>query len=212
MRIGRIASVSAVAALLALVAPGELLAQEDAWNVGGQFGLGVPAANVSDLVNTGVSGGFHGTYYLSPRVGLTGGVDIDVFPGKDVNRPTRNSLPDMDFYHYTGGLEFRVVDPEASSVDFNVNVRLGGTTVDADPVPTRIGPRLRVTESYVAATGGARLGVDVAENVNLFLSGQYYQVFSDEDETYGLGAVIGQSTGFSSMGVFPLTIGLRARM
>lgn len=212
MRFSRLVSVAAAAAIFALVTPTQLTGQDAPWNVGGQFGLGVPAANVSDLVNTGVSGGFHGTYYLTPRIGLTGAVDFSVFPGKEVDRPTRETLPDMDFYHYTAGVEFRVLRPEQSSVDLNVNLRLGGTTVDADPVPTQVGALRRVTESYVAASGGARLGFDVTESLNLFLSGQYYQVFSDEDETYGLGSVIGQDTGFSSMGVFPLTVGLRARI
>lgn len=212
MRIGRIVTVAAAATLIAFLTPTTAQGQDNPWNVGAQIGLGVPAANTSDLVNTGLSGGFHGTYYLNSRVGLTGAVDLGTYPGKDVDRPTRESLPDIDFYHYTAGLEFRIVRPQTSSVDLNVNLRFGGSTMDSDPVPTKIGPLRRVTESYFSASGGARLGVDVAENVNLFLSGQYYQIFTDEGETFGLGNVIGQSSGFSSMGTFPLTIGFRARI
>lgn len=64
---------------------------------------------------------------------------------------------------------------------------------------------------WPAATGGAQIGYQVTERINVFVEGEANFVFADESETtdYTRLGVIGNADGLGTLTSFPISIGLK---
>lgn len=174
-----------------------------------QGGVAVPVSDLADVTDPGATFGAGVAYWIGPRVAIRADGDVSLLTGKD-SEGTGPEGPDVNLFHYNGGLQLRLTDPELSRFHFLVNLGAGATTFDADE-PEGGGQAADFTETYFAANGGLGVGLDLTSAVSLFLDGQWYLVFTDEEETAVFGDFTEDGEGFDTGSVVPVTLGLRIR-
>ncbi len=200
----------ALIAALALVIPAPSVAQQN-FSLEARGGVAVPASDLSDLLDVGPTFGLGFAYNLSSRIALRIDGDVDVLSGVEADG-AGPAAPDMNIFHYNAGLAASLVDPLRSSWNIDINLGGGASTFDSDSF--QVGGTARdFSQTYFTANGGLRVGYDVSSNVNVFLGGQAYLMFTDEAET----AVFAQlrsdidPNGFDTAWTFPLTAGVALR-
>lgn len=190
-------------------APAQVMNDSPRWTVDASGGIGIPVGDVADLPIDDVGPAFNlGVgYFVSPRFAVTVDGGAEIYPGEfDV-------APDVRFFHYNAGLEAQVTEPGASALDVTVNVAAGGTTWDTDGLTPPGGGANEFSSNYFTVNGGVHVGYAFADNVVAFADGQWYQQFTDEEETAQLADVSPDlQEGFSSASSVPLTVGLRFRL
>lgn len=68
------------------------------------------------------------------------------------------------------------------------------------------------SETYFTANGGLRVGYDIGENLNVFVDGQAYLMFTDEEDTAVFEAFDPGIDAFDTAWTIPVTAGLRIRI
>ncbi len=104
----------------------------------------------------------------------------------------------------------KLLDSETSPWHLDANLGAGASMLDFDDF-TVSGTPIDFAETYFTATGGLKLGYAVARNVDVFLGGQAFLLFTDEDDTAVFSALRSDidSSGFDNAWTFPITAGLR---
>lgn len=209
-KLGTVALSFATFILLALGAASPSQAQmmdSPQWTVDGRGGLTLPTGDVSDLAieSTGVALDIGVGYHLTPRFVVRADGGAEFFRGSFSN------APNIRFFHYNAGVEAELTRPDGGPLDVTVNVAGGFSKWDTErAVPVSGGT---FSETYPTFNGGVQVGYDVAPNLNLFLSGQWYQQFTDEDETAPLAEISPDlDGGFSSASSLPISLGLRLKL
>lgn len=200
----------AAASLLGLSAPAGVEAQ-DRFSFFGQGGVAIGVSDLADLTDPGPSLGGGIAYWVTPRVAIRGDFDANLLSGRDAEGPGPEG-PDIDLFHYSAGVQFALTDRRRSPWNLMVNVAGGGTTIDADPFDAN-GAVVDFTETYFTLNGGLSIGYDVSRSLEVFLEGQWYLAFTDDDETAVFHAVTPEVdvTGFDTASVIPVTLGVRIR-
>lgn len=202
---GRNVGIGATAIVAALAFASPALAQGQ-WSFDGRGGVAVPVGDLSDVADAGPTFGVGIGYWFSDRVAVRVDGDLDLLSGKD-SEGTGPALPDMNLWHYNAGVEVNVVEP-SSPWDFTLNIGGGLSTLDVDGDE---GTPTDLSETYFTGNGGLLVGYDVSPNVNIFARGQWYLVFSDEEDTAPLADLIGETGGFDTLNSLPITVGVRIK-
>lgn len=199
--------IAATALAATLVFSSSALAQ-GRWSFDGRGGIAVPVGDLSDVADVGPTFGVGIGYWFNDRVAVRVDGDLDLLSGKD-SEGTGPAGPDMNLWHYNAGVEVDLVRP-TSPWDFTLNVAGGLSTLDVDEFDVG-GTPTDLSETYFTGNGGVQVGYDVSPNVNVFARGQWYLVFSDEDDTLPLAQIIGETDGFDTLNSLPITVGVRIK-
>ncbi|MFQ5889524.1 MAG: outer membrane beta-barrel protein [Gemmatimonadota bacterium] len=204
----RLSIVLGAVALLTTAAP-EARAQSR-WTIEGQGGIAVPTGDLADLEDVGAGFGIGIAYWVHPRIAIRVDGDADILSGVDAEGALPEA-PDLNIFHYTAGVSVRLLDPEATRWTLNLNAGAGGSTIDADDF-TVSGTTVDFSETYFALNGGLTIGYDVGPNVNVFVGGEAFVVFSDEDDTVVFSQLRSDVEPFDTAVTIPITAGIRVRL
>lgn len=205
----------AVAAMIAV--PGASRAQmqstietddERRFSFDAEGGLAIPATDLSEIADPGPTFGAGIGYALTDRFSLRADGDIALLEGKEIEDPTP-VLPDLNLYHYNAGVALDVAPP-TSPWEVAVNVAGGATTIDGEEI-IEDGPAETLSETYPAVNGGVSVGYDVTRNFNLYLGGQWYMTFADEEDTEAIADATGEEP-FDLLSSVPLVAGLEVKL
>jgi len=211
----RVSAALATIAVLGLVAVAPTHAQstDDApgWTFDGRGGISVPAGDLADLpIEVGPSFGAGVGYYVTPRVAIRGDGSVELFSGDDL--AGGGTGPDITLWHYNAGVEVELTQPGAGPWDVTANVAGGATTWDTDRFTSGTGTSDDL-ETYFTANGGLKAGYDVTPSVNVFVGGQWYLQFTDEEDTRALASLTPDlSEGFDTASTVPLYAGIEFKL
>lgn len=181
----------AATAMLALTATG---ASAQAAGEGASFnlrgGVYVPTFDIADVADAGPGFGIGLKVPVSDRVFLRASGDFGFHSGAEVEPGVEG--PDVNVYHYVGGLGVRLTPPD-SRFYASVNAGAGALAFDVDAEGAD-------SFTYFAINAGGEVGYWVSDRVALFLSPQGDIAFADEDEV-----------GTGDAWVWPLTAGIEIR-
>ncbi len=180
-------------ACTALILPGLVLAQgpdRPKVSVEVRGGVNVPTFDIADVADPGPSFGVGIEFPVANRLSIMADADFGFHSGADL--PTGGSGPDVDVYHYIAKVAYELIDRERTRWSFRINAGVGAMTFKVDGVSGSF--------TYPAINVGAKIGYDVSEKINLFLSPQGDIAFSDEAEI-----------GTSNAWVWPFTVGVAVR-
>ncbi len=147
---------------------GDALAQDRTVSFETRAGVNVPTFDIADVAEAGPSFGAGVTVPVADRISVLADADFGFHNGK-------NGGPDVNVFHYMGKVAFDVLERNRGPWTFRVNAGAGAMTFDVDA------PGLDA-QTYFAINVGAKIGYDVNERLNVFISPQGDIAFSDEDE------------------------------
>lgn len=176
---GRTLWTTALAAGVCLAALPRSAAAQNTWSFQGRVGVAVPAGDLGDTHDPGVTFGGGLARWMSDALAIRADVDVDELDGGSAG-------PDLTLWHVTGGVELDLIQPGGSPWKLHANAGAGITSFD----PAGEGGARDDTELTLA--GGLRLGYQVTAAVSIFGGGQGYLMFT-EDATWS----------------FPITAGFR---
>jgi hypothetical protein len=202
---------SALLAIALLIAAPAANAQEAGQiSLEGHAGVGIPAGQMWDL--TDPSGSFGGTlaWHFHPNWALRGDFDaILLNDGKDEFDVILS--PPMDLIYFGGGFEVNFGRPIWQDVPFtfSVNVGAGVMSMNVDETFDAGHPAAAFDERYFTLNGGARLGYQVSNRLNIFAQGQSYLIIADENDTQVFMDPVAGIEPFDTAWVVPVTAGVR---
>ncbi len=162
--------------------------------------------DLADLADVGASFGAGASYNVHPRIALRIDGDVEILTGADL--ASGGEAPDMTLFQYNGGVEVSVLEPGTSRWRVLVNGGAGATTIDSDEFGGA--PAGDFNETYFTVNGGLKVGYDVTPHVNVFVDGQIYVAFGDdEDDTAALAALSPEFDAFDTFTSFPIYGGFR---
>jgi hypothetical protein len=175
-------------------------------------GISLPTGRLADLEDPGASFGLRMAVDVAPRLALTADGAFEQLQGADL--PDGLRAPDMRLWHYSAGVEARVLPPSDNPWSLLADAGLGATTFDSDhfTLPGSV-VRINFHETYLSANGGLRLGYAVTPRITAFADGQAYWAKTNERDTHILANLDPEDLQmFKSTVTFPLTLGLSARL
>lgn len=182
--------------------------EERSFSLDGRAGIANPIGDLDDIADEGPALGLGLTFHASPRVGLRLDGNWAFFSASEFEAQDPFEGPELEFLHYTAGLDLELTDPETSTVHITLNGGLGGASIRSDAF-TVAGTQDEFDENYFTTHTGLRLATSVAESVRLFADGQYFWVFSDEDDTGAFNTLTIDDQTFDQLNSLPVTLGLR---
>lgn len=193
----------AVALLITL--PAAALGQEKGHlSIDGRGGVGFPLGTLENLTDLG--GTFGGTlaYHFHRNWAVRGDVDyIMLDDGADEFDVLQS--PPMKLLYIGGGFEVKFSPPKYQDLPFTFDVNLGAgvTNMKVDDTYDAGNPANAFDHSYLTFNGGAKIGYQVTDWLNLFAQGQAYLILTKSGDT----AVFPES--FDHAWVIPVTGGAR---
>jgi len=136
------------------------------WDIQGKVGVGIPLADLDDTNDPGLSVGLGLTRWMSPLWGLHFGGAGNFLPGT-------GPFPDLDLWHYNGGIEFDLINPQTSKWRLHANLGLGATTAQ----PSGGGSSTDFTVNL-----GIAPGYQVSDNFHLNAGVDLYAILADQTE------------------------------
>lgn len=130
-------------------------------------GVNVPTFDIADVAEPGPSFGVGVAVPVAPRIRILGDVDFGFHGGKDGG-------PDVNVYHYMGKIGVDVLPRSVERWTLRVNAGAGAMSFDVDA------PGFE-TKTYFAINVGAKVGYDLTDRINVFLSPQGDIAFTDKD-------------------------------
>lgn len=209
-------------ATVALLVSGALwaspaVAQDGPVEIDFRGGVAVPSGELSDLMKTSASFGMGLDIPIQNAIAVRVQGSGDLYRGKDIESGigSGRAVADLRLTHLQAGPTFAVTGGDEGSLTVDLYA-LGGATIassERDEYSTGEGGAVIVDLSTVwpVATGGAQIGYQVTERLEVFASGELNYIIADEDETvdYTRLGVIGSTSGFSSQASIPVTLGLK---
>jgi len=185
-------------------------------------GVGFPTGDLGDIADAGPSFGAAIDYWITRRIAVRVGADLDMFDGADnlPGGPGGTVVPDFNIIHYNAGLVLAVLDPDATRWSANLNIGAGGTTIDTDDFTggtTGPGGSPDFNQTYFSLNGGLEIGLDLSPGVSVFVGGQVFVTFTNSEDTrifaaaFDSGGTVLNPTGFDTAVSIPITVGLRIR-
>lgn len=197
-------SLLAIAAAMTLPAAAQA---QGRFSVDARGGIAIPASDLADLQDVGASAGVGLSYDLTRRLAVRVDGDVDILSGAD-SGVSGASAPDFNVFHYGAGLALGLIDPASSPWNIVVNAGAGASTFDSDTF-TAGGTTTDFSETYFTANGGLRVAYDVSSTFGLFVQGQAFLMFTDEEDTAIFNQINSEvdPAGFDTAWTIPITAG-----
>ncbi len=183
----------------------------------GRGGIVIPAGDLSDLARAGATFGGGVAFHLTPEFAIRGDFDASFMEGNTL--ASGREAPGVNLYHYTGGVEFALVQPRAGGrpVTLATNVGVGATDFEVEAFITSREPHrgesFIVSERYFTANAGLKLGYELGRNVGVLLGGQGFVTFADEKDTAVLRFLDeNDARSLGTVWSFPITAGVKIRL
>lgn len=205
-------AVLAAAVLLALPAMGQAqVTEKNAISVEAHAGVSIPVGTFADINDVG--GAYGGTlvWHFLPNWGLRADVDFNLLNDGKADSGVLLGPP-VDLTYFGGGIELNFNQPSYQDLPltFTVNLGAGMTKYNVDETYAPTDPASVLDESYFTLQGGARVGYQLNEYLNLFVQMQTYFIFFDElDSQAYYNPVEGIDSSFNELWLIPVTAGLR---
>jgi hypothetical protein len=170
-----------LALLLGLVLPGSVLGQATGKvSVEGRGGVAFPVGDMLDITDIG------GTF----------GVLLS---------------PPMDLLFFGGSIEVNFNAPKYQNLPFTftANVGAGMMQMDVDETYDLGHPAAGFDKSYPAFQGGAKIGYQIKDWINVFVNGTAYFILMDSNDTLVFVNPDAGVTNFNTGWVIPVTAGVR---
>jgi hypothetical protein len=173
-------------------------------------GISIPASQLGKLADAGPAVGAQLGYWLSPRVALRLGGQIDLLDGARVSESVVG--PDLRLWHYSAGVEANLL-PSARRWSLFAGAGLGATTFDSDEFVVDPGVEDEFRETYFTADAGLRLGYLFSPRFTAFVGTRAFLSATDEEDTGRL-ALVDPTVlePFGTAWTFPVTAGLTVRI
>lgn len=212
-----------IGALTALVLMGTAAApaaaQEKPVTFDFRGGIGVPAGDLSDAADPGAAFNVGANFLLAERFSLRVEGGAQLHPGAvDLEEELQEGINSLsiDLIHFHGGLRYHALQAEQRGWFVDLGAGAGFSNLNIPRVEAGVGNRaviLDVSEIYFSANGGATAGYRLSDAASLFVDGQAYFVFADEDDTRELADILGaagqQASALGTIVDVPLTAGVR---
>lgn len=204
-------AVTATLTLLAAAATPATAQDEDAqYSVDPRAGVAFPVGDLADSHEAGFSGGLGVAVKVHPNVAVRGDFDVAVL---DDASPQFGTVlaPTLTMTHFYGGLEFDFSPPDYQDVPLSFRWSIGGGGVSMSAsrdFPT--GEDVDFSQTYPSVNTGAKVGYRFSRSVELFLGGQLFLTFADDQEIAELVKRVPQREPFKTVWSAPVTLGLKA--
>lgn len=193
-------------------------AQEKPVDFDFRAGVGLPMGDLADAADPGPAFNVGANFHVAERISvrLEGGAQLH--PGAvDLQEELQEGINELsvDLIHLHTGLRYHAMRPDRGLfVDLNAGAGISNLRIPL--VEAGVGNRavsLDVSELYFSANGGATAGYRISDTASLFLDGQAYFVFGDEEDTTDLPLILaaaGQDASALGTSVdIPITAGVR---
>lgn len=211
--------IGGLAALTLLVAaPKAGATQEKPVNIDFRGGIGLPVGDLGDAADPGPAFNVGVNFGVAERVSvrLEGGAEL--YPGAvDLEEEFQEGINPLsiDLIHLHGGLRYHAVR-QADGWFVDLGAGAGVTNLHIPRVDAGVGNTtviLEVSELYLSANGGGTVGYQISEDVSVFLDGQAYLTFGEEEDTEDLVTILNAAgadvSAFSTSVSLPVTAGVR---
>lgn len=198
-----LSTVTAVAALLALH-PGAAAAQSSVPTVdlSVRGGVSMPTGDLAEITDVGPAAGADVAFWINDRIAVSVDASVDMLRGDDRS----DLLPDIQLWHYGGGLQARLIPP-SSPVSIKLLGGAGATGFRTNHFePAGPGARDRISETYFALNGGAEVGYEMTDQIDLSLRGGAFFTFTDETDLSPLSEMSPEVDAFDSVMTLPITL------
>jgi hypothetical protein len=165
-------------------------------------GAAIPAGDLAEVGATGAGFGAGVGWWVSEHVALRLDGDLEILSENAL--PEGIVMPRAVLWHYHAGLEVAV--PMSSAWRLRLRGGGGGTTYDTELFYAGGDDFL---DTYFSVSGGASLGRQISQNLELGVTGQVFVVFTDEYRTQELSQRSPVLNPFSKASSFPVQLYLR---
>lgn len=189
-----------------VVLPASTQAQST-WDLTFGTGISNPVSDLNDNWDIGVNVNVGGTYWFQDRLGFRLETALDVLSGDEFDSTLE--FPDLNLWHFGGGLEYAVTDRASDALSVIVNGGGGLTWIDGDATTIAAGNLNQSTsfsEVYGHLNGGLSVGWPLSDNLTIAVNGSIYVAFADEADT---GTIAPGISPFDSAVTFPVGLTLR---
>ena len=192
---------------------GDQIAETATVDLEARAGVGMSAADLGEYTQPGLAVGAGAGFWLTDHFALRVDGDFSALGGDESGETTAATTPDMNIYHFGGGLEVDLLGRDAVETPWTleVNAGAGSSMVDTEDFleNTDEGENADVTETVANVNAGAEIGRELSEDVLVSLSAQAFYMFLDEDNFNNL-AELRPAAGSIQDGVnVPVTLSLR---
>lgn len=197
-----------IALAVLLSAPGAAAAQDgDARaTFDPRAGIGFAVGDLSKTHNMGFAGGLGVAYEVHPHISLRGDFDFMLLDG---NTPEFGIelAPQLSVIHYHAGVQFDFPRPRYQTIPLSLRWSLGagGTSMSADrDFPS--GEDVDFSGTYPSMNSGLKIGYRLNPKVDLFVSGQIFLTFAEDEE---IAELVKRSSvePYETVWSLPLTLG-----
>lgn len=199
----------AIAFAGALIALPTNTSAQSTWDLTFGAGISNPKGDFNSAWDIGVNANVAGTYWFQDRIGFRLETAVDVLSGENFggNASFPTGAPDLNLWHFGGGLEYSVTDRDSDALSVIVNGGGGLTWLDSDDFGTDGGFVTTESLSEVAPhlNGGLSVGWPLSDDLTIAVNGSLYVTFPDEDD---IGAIPGVGA-FDQAVTFPVGLTLR---
>lgn len=200
-----------LALLLGFVLPGSALGQATGKvSVEGRGGVAFPVGDMLDITDIGGTFGGSVLWNFHPNWAVRADVDYMML---DDGRDDFGVLlsPPMDLMFFGGSIEVNFNEPKYQNLPFtfSANVGAGMMQMDVDETYDLGHPAAGFDYSYPAFQGGAKIGYQIKEWINVFVNGTAYFILMDSNDTLVFVNPDAGVTNFNTGWVIPVTAGVR---
>lgn len=213
MKASRTFAIAVLACLAAVFVPRDAAAQ-DAVQLDFRGGVSIPAGDLSTFVDPSPGFTIGVNVPVTERVSLRFDGGADIYSGGEVDGSLiASDGPDMSIARFMGGAAFHLVEATDESpflVDANLGAGIGVLTAGRREFSLADGgvAIVDMTSAYFAGEGGLLLGYQIADQVDVFVSGQAILTLADEEDTAELGQLTTEGAP-ESLWSLPISAGLR---
>jgi len=197
--------------LVGFALPGAALGQATGKvSVEGRGGVGLPVASMADITDLGGAFGGSLLWNFHPNWALRGDVDyIMLDDGEDSFGVTAS--PPMNLLFFGGSVEVNFNSPKYQDLPFTftAHVGAGAMQMKVDETFDPGHPAAAFDQTYPAFQGGARIGYQIKDWINVFVNGTVYFIIMDSNDTLVFDAVSPEVDNFDTGWVVPVTAGVR---
>lgn len=195
----------------ALVALPSATQAQSTWDLTFGSALAVPTSDLADGWDLGVNFTAAGTYWFQDRLGFRLETSVDFLSGDDGNSSASfpTAVPDVNLWHFGGGLEYSVTDRDSDGISVIVNGGGGLTYMKSDEfsIAGSLVAADTFSETYGHLNGGLSFGYPLSDDLTIAVNGSLYVTFADEVDT-NIPAFSGVDP-FDTAITFPVGITLR---
>jgi hypothetical protein len=200
-----------LALLVAFALPGAALGQATGQlSLEARGGVALPAASIADITDLGGTLGGSLVWHFHPNWALRGDVDYMMLDDGEDDFGVVLSPP-MDLLFFGGSVEVNFGSPKYQDfpLTFMVNVGAGAMNMKVDDTFDPGHPANAFDHTYLAFQGGAKIGYQLKDWINLFVNGTAYFMVMDSNDSLVFENVSAGVENFDTGWMVPVTAGVR---